>query len=100
VVTGQVAGDGGVRHGDRLLALAGAIVAGTAAEVAAARAACVDAIGAQATVDAIGVAAMFNGITRVADATGIPLDRSVAALTVEMREATGIDAFAPAAKWA
>ena len=35
----------------------------------------------------------LNGITRVADATGIPLDEHTAATTVEMRNATGIDQF-------
>ena len=43
--------------------------------------------------DALTVAAGFNAITRVADATGIPLDASTAAATADLRDATGIQAF-------
>ncbi|NKC01364.1 MAG: hypothetical protein GKR90_23095 [Pseudomonadales bacterium] len=51
------------------------------------------AMGLQNTVDVLVVAAAFNGITRVADATGIPLDQNTADVTTEMREATGIQRF-------
>ena len=51
------------------------------------------AIGLQKTVDVLVVAAAFNGITRVADATGIPLDQNTHDTTVEMREVTGIQRF-------
>ena len=50
-------------------------------------------LGEQVTIDAITVAAGFNGITRVADATGIPLDATTAARTDAMREDTGIQRF-------
>ena len=50
-------------------------------------------MGLQKTVDALVVAAAFNGITRVADATGIPLDENTRATTTEMREHTGIQRF-------
>jgi hypothetical protein len=39
------------------------------------------------------VASGFNGITRVADATGIPLDENTQQMTVDMRESTGIERF-------
>jgi len=51
-------------------------------------------LGAVALVDAIGVAAAFNGITKIANATGIPLDASTESQTVEMRQKTSIDEFA------
>lgn len=50
-------------------------------------------LGAQQMTDALIVAAAFNGITRVADATGIPLDPHTAATTQQMREQTGIQRF-------
>ena len=51
------------------------------------------AMGTQSMVDALVVASGFNGITRVADATGIPLDESTQQMTVDMRESTGIERF-------
>jgi hypothetical protein len=56
------------------------------------------ALGLQETVDTLTVAAAFNGITRVADATGIPLDHNTEQTTGEMRASVGIDGFAYAAK--
>ena len=50
-------------------------------------------MGIQPMVDALTVAAAFNGITRVADSTGIPLDENTLETTGEMREQTGIDRF-------
>jgi len=52
-----------------------------------------EAMGAQQTVDTLVVASAFNGITRVADATGIPLDANTADTTHELREQTGIQRF-------
>lgn len=49
-------------------------------------------------VDAIAVASGFNGITKIANATGLPLDKGTEKSTVEMRAETGIDDFAEAAK--
>jgi len=50
-------------------------------------------LGAQACADVLTVAAAFNGITRVADATGIPLDHNTVDATAGMRSDVGIDAF-------
>ena len=52
-----------------------------------------DQAGTQSMVDALVVASGFNGITRVADATGIPLDENTQQMTVDMRESTGIERF-------
>ena len=50
-------------------------------------------MGPQAVTDALVVAAAFNGITRVADATGTPLDPSTHEVTASMRQETGIEQF-------
>ena len=50
-------------------------------------------MGAAALVDAAGVAAYFDGIDRIADATGTPVDPVSADATTEMRATLGIDKF-------
>lgn len=50
-------------------------------------------IGQQQAVDVLVVASAFNGITRVADATGIPLDENTSATTGDMRASVGLNAF-------
>ena len=50
-------------------------------------------IGEQKVVDTVVVASAFNGITRVADATGIPLDVDTEKNTAQMRTDTGIQSF-------
>jgi len=44
-------------------------------------------------VDAIGIASGFNGITNMANATGIPLDARTEEVTVSLRQQTGIDDY-------
>ena len=51
-------------------------------------------MGVQQMVDTLTVAAAFNGITRVADSTGIPLDDTSVDQTAELRRETGINSFA------
>ena len=51
------------------------------------------AMGTQSMVDALVVASGFNGITRVADATGIPLDENTQQMTIDIRVSTGIERF-------
>lgn len=82
----------GVEHEGALSDLVEALLDGDAdLERARRRASAI--MGEQKCADALTVACAFNGITRVADATGIPLDESTAAATVEMRAETAIDAF-------
>ena len=100
IVTGAVAGDGNVPHGALLAALALAVARWRWGEVAELRTQCIEEIGAEQTHDAILVAAGFNGITRVADAIGIPLDQRTADASVALRAEVGLDAFAPTQKWA
>lgn len=90
--------DSGVDHGRHLIALTDAALELDPAAVATARAAAVPELGEQEAVDALVVAAAFNGITRVADSTGIPLDESTLQGTVDLRADAGIDAFDYASK--
>ena len=92
--------DGNVAHGALLAELAEAVARWQWDAVAALRGEAVARLGPQPASDAILVAAGFNGITRVADAVGIRLDTRTADASVALRQATGIDAFAHAGKWA
>lgn len=58
-----------------------------------ARAALLNALGAEALVDAAGVAALFNAINRVADAIGIQFEDSKMERTAEFRAALDLDRF-------
>ncbi|MEM7020261.1 MAG: hypothetical protein AAF512_23330 [Pseudomonadota bacterium] len=99
IVTGLSEGDGNVLHGALLIQLTDAVRNWQVEDVHALSDALEPLLGAQGVVDAIGVASSFNGITRVADATGIPLDPNTESSTGELREVTQINAFAPASKW-
>lgn len=100
IVTGLGDGDAGVPHGEFLVTLADAVARWQWHDVATLREAGIDLMGTEATSDAILVASGFNGITRVADAIGIRLDSRTANASVDLRATVGIDAFAPAEKWA
>ncbi len=90
--------DSGVSHGELLTALAEQTAASAWSELKATLTDAKTAMGEQQAVDALVVASAFNGITRVADATGIPLDENTAETTGSMRQAVGLDDFAYAAK--
>lgn len=85
--------DPGVADGAALRALTDAAIRGEWLELADLRSRSARTLGAQQTVDVLVVASAFNGITRVADATGIPLDENTLTTTTAMRERTGIQRF-------
>ncbi len=91
-------GDGGVEKGDVLRALTEAAIRSEWDLLDQLRADAFTTLGEQQTVDALTVAAAFNGITRVADSTGIPLDDAMAEATTSIRTAAGIDQYAYAEK--
>ena len=86
-------GDSGVTHSKHLRALTEAAISGDWLALSDLRGQAEAAMGKHQTVDVLVVAAEFNGITRVADATGIPLDDNTQEVTQELRASTGIDAF-------
>ena len=94
VTGGNQAGDSGVPHGEILVALAEAVVADEASRLTDARLAALNVLGGDALVDAIAVAGYFDGIDRVADATGIPIDDYIVPISEEIRDSLGIDEFA------
>ena len=85
--------DSGVEHGRILSDLVDATIQRRWDDLAELRDEGVRVMGAQVTVDALAVASGFNGITRIADATGIPLDSDPAKVTADMRDELGINDF-------
>ena len=68
------AGDGGVQHGQALLAFVDAAMQLDPALTGPARAALTEAIGEAGVVDAAAVTAMFQLNTRAADSAGVPVE--------------------------
>lgn len=94
ILTSGLPDNAGIEHSDLLIAFAEAVLADNASEMSAARSALQAAMGDDALVDAAGIIGMFNGLDRVADATGAQLEDWKAADTADMRAAIGIDSFA------
>jgi hypothetical protein len=89
-------GDTGVPHGRVLAGLAEAVCRRTP-ELDRARAAVLDAVGPAGLVEAAATVGIFNGLVRVADGCGIPLDDGTLSVSVADRAALGIDRYGGAA---
>lgn len=85
------AGGSGVSNEAELLGFAEAVVRGGAEAIAETRERLVGAIGPEAALDAAAVVAAFHVVTRIADATGIPLDRDMYERTAELRARMGLE---------
>lgn len=96
-VNGGVASDAGVRHGDRLLSFTEAVMADDDTTLDRERAALRAVLSPEEFVDAAAVVAAFNVVDRVADATGIPLDDMLLAMSADIRPGLGLERFASAA---
>lgn len=83
----------GLPGGDALTAFAEASVRGEPGATRSARECVRRELGDAATVDAAGVIGNFERMVRIADGTGIPLDRTVALVSADVRADLGIDAF-------
>jgi hypothetical protein len=88
-------GDGfvGVAAGDDLIAFAGAAVQRDDGAILRNRKSIIHALGMAAMLDAAAVIGGFDGITRIADATGIPLEPKKANETADFRARLAIDRF-------
>jgi hypothetical protein len=86
----------GVAHAAELSVFAEAAVRGEERALASARDALRARAGSQAVVDAAGVIGNFERMTRIADATGIPLDGASQVASEDFRSALGLEAFASA----
>lgn len=82
--------DGGVASGAALTAYADAFFT-DGSGFAAARERLRREVGEEASVDAAAVLAIFNAVVRIADATGIPLEDTKARLSVDIRDALGLE---------
>jgi hypothetical protein len=83
----------GVTGGEALLALADAALGDDGSALMQARAAVRGSLGEAALVDAAAVIGGFDGITRIADATGIPLEPAKAEQTEDFFDALRIGRF-------
>ncbi len=96
-VHGQGDGDAGVEHGARLVAFTEAAMGDDDARLARERDALRAVLSPEAWVDVAGVIGAFNVVDRIADATGIPLDGMLQAMSQPVRDELGLERFASAA---
>lgn len=89
-------GDGGLPHGEALLRFAEAATRNSE-DLAAAREHLLEAVGHVGFVEVAATVGIFNGLVRVADATGIPLDDGTRNGSVDFRESLGLNRFGGAA---
>lgn len=101
IVEGEAAATkSGVAHAAELVAFAEAVVGEDDAALASARQRLLTAIGPAGLVDAAAVAGNFERMVRIADATGIPLDAPVVALSLGIQDELALRAFGSAANTA
>ncbi len=91
--TSDVAEESGVEHGFLIAKLVETLLKSSEEIFRKVREECVSTLGATLTTDVITVAAGFNGINRVADATGIPLDGKLEEFSVKYLGETRIGSF-------
>ena len=84
-VNGNGDGDGGIEHGARLVAFTDAVMHDDGARLLREREALRRVLGPEAFVDVCAVIGMFNVVDRIADATGIPLDAPLVAMSEDVR---------------
>lgn len=96
VTKGNQAETTGLEHGELLIAFTEAVVGRDASQSASLRQRILAEMGERQLVDVCGVIGNFHRMTRVADATGIPLDDRTLGISEDLRESLGINAYASA----
>ncbi len=96
-VNGDPVDDGGVRHGSLLVAYTDAVMANDTAAIKERRSEMRNALSDEEFVDVAAIIAAFNVVTRIADATGIPLDPMLKDMSAGVREELDLGRFASAA---
>ena len=89
-------GDGGVKHGARLVAFTDAVMGSDEEALAAERQALREVLTDAEFVDTCATIGAFNVVDRIADATGIPLDDMMLAMSNEVRSELDLARFASA----
>lgn len=88
-------GDSGLPHGELLTHFAEVATRGSE-ELASVRDALLAAVGGAGLVEAAATTGIFNGLVRVADATGVPVDEGTLSRSQNFREALSLNDFAGA----
>lgn len=96
-MNGAAARDSGVVHGPELIAFAEAAIGGDDVSLARARSALRAVLTPEAYVEVAAVIAAFSVVDRIADATGIPVDEMMLAMSGEVRTALRLERFASSA---
>jgi hypothetical protein len=89
----EAAATSGVEHGAILIGFAEAMVGEDDDVLTHVRHVVMEVLSPAAMVDAAGVASNFERMVRIADATGIPLDARMQALSQEVRDALHLERF-------
>jgi alkylhydroperoxidase family enzyme len=92
-VVGTADADSGVEHGRLLIAFAEAVQGHDDEALRHSRDALRGVVSPAAFVDTCAVIAAFNVVDRIADATGIPLDPELSAISGDVREQLGLARF-------
>jgi hypothetical protein len=96
-VNGGGEADRGVVHGGRLLAFTEAVMADDDERLTRERASLRATLSPECFVDAAAIVAAFNVVDRIADATGIPLDDMMIAMSGDVPDVLDLRRFASAA---
>ena len=89
----EAAATSGIEYGTELLAFADAMAGEDDEALTHVRHAVIETLSPAAMVDAAGVASNFERMVRIADATGIPLDARMQALSQEVRDTLHLERF-------